>query len=190
MNLKFTHAIVASVALAPLAAQAEGFSYSYLEAGYVEADIDGVSRNADGFAIGGSVELTDQVFMFASYGELSLGPVDLETYRVGGGYAWPVSSKTDIFGTVSYVKAEADAFGLSGDDDGYGLGVGVRQRVGRQFELSAAIQYVDLSDSGDDTSFGVAARWYFLDKLSLGLAVDVSDDVETYGASLRWDFGG
>lgn len=183
--------LIATLAMAPLAAQAEGFSYSYLEGGYAETDFDDFDEDADGWALGGSLEITPQVFMFAGYGDLSAGPVDFESYNVGGGNAWSISPTADLYGTISYVKAEAEAdgFGFSADDDGYGLGVGIRYRVADPFELEAAINYVDLSDSGDDTSFGIAGRWYFVEQLALGLGIDFSDDAETYGVSLRWEFG-
>jgi long-subunit fatty acid transport protein len=184
-----TTSLIAVLAIAPLAAQAEGFSYSYLEGGYVETDFDEFDEDADGWALGGSFEITPEVFMFAGYGDLSAGPVDLETYDVGGGYAFSISPQADLYGTISYVKAEADGFGFSADDDGYGLGVGIRYRVADPFELEAGINYVDLSDSGDDTSFGIAGRWYFVEDLALGLGIDFSDDAETYGISLRWEFG-
>lgn len=191
MKLKIASALIASAALLPVAASAEGLSYSYLELAYVEADIDGVDEDADGFALAGSLEITDEVFMFANYGDLSVGPVDFETYSVGGGYAWSFSPKADLYGTLAYVKAEADLSGFgSADDDGYGIGVGIRSRVAEQFELEAAINYVDLSDSGDDTTLGLGARWYFVDQLALGFGVEFGDDADAYSLSLRWEFGG
>lgn len=189
MRLLASTTLIASFALMPLAAQAEGFSYTYLELGYVETDFDDFDEDADGFGLGGSFEITPQLFMFASYGDLSAGPVDFETYDIGGGYAWSISPKADIYGTLSYVKAEAEFNGFEADDDGYGVSVGIRHHVADQFELAAAINYVDLSDSGDDTSFGIAGRWYFVEQFALGLGIDFSDDAETYGISLRWEFG-
>jgi hypothetical protein len=183
-------ALIAAMALTPLAAQAEGFSYSYLELGYVETDFDDIDEDADGFALAGSLEITDQVFMFAGYGDLSAGPVDFETYDIGAGYAWSISPRADLYGTLAYVKAEVDVPGFgSGDDDGYGAGVGIRYRVADPFELEAAINYVDLQDSGDGTSFGLAGRWYFVEQFALGFGIDFSDDADTYGLSLRWEFG-
>ena len=190
MKLKIASALIASAALLPVAAQAQSPSYSYLDLAYVETDIDGVSDNADGFALRGSFELTDSVFMFAGYGEQSIRNIDLETYNVGAGYAWSIAPNMDLYGKISYVKAEASGFGLSGDDDGYGVGVGIRSFVTDQFELEGAINYVDLSDSGDDTSFGIAARWYFMPQFAVGLEADLSDDANSYGIGVRWNFGG
>jgi len=189
MKLKIASAVAATLALLPLAAQSEGISYTYVEAAYVETDIDGISSNADGYALRGSIGITDNVFMFAGYADQSISSFDIETYNVGAGYAWPISSRTDLYGKVSYVKAEASGFGLSVDDDGFGLGIGVRHLVSDRFELEAAVNYVDLSDSGDDTALGIGARWHFTSQFSLGAEASFADDANSYGVGLRWSFG-
>ena len=65
----------------------------------------------------------------------------------------------------------------------------MRARPVEPLELEGAITYVDLSDSGDDTSFGVAARWFFTDNLALGVEGEFADDANTYGVGFRWAFG-
>jgi hypothetical protein len=189
MKIKIASAVAATFALLPLAAQSEGISYTYVEAAYVETDIDGISRNADGYALRGSIAITDTVFMFAGYADQGIGAFDFEAYNIGAGYAWPLTSRTDLYGKVSYVKAEASGFGFSGDDDGFGLGIGVRHLVTDQFELEAAVSYVDLSDSGDDTALGIGARWHFTPQFSVGAEASFADDAKSYGVGLRWSFG-
>ena len=194
MKLKFASALIASAALLPVAAQAQEPSYSYLDLAYVWTDIDGVSGTADGFALRGSFELTDSVFMFASYAEQMLSDFDIETYSIGAGYAWSIAPNMDLYGKISYVKAEAEVeaagFGFSEDDDGYGIGVGIRSFVTDNLELEGAINYVDLSDSGDDTSFGIGARWYFMPQFAVGVEAALGDDANSYGLGVRWNFGG
>lgn len=193
MRFKTLFALAASTALLPCLAQAEGLSYSYLEGAYVNTDIDGFNDELDGFALRGSFEITDQVFMFAGYSNQSTSivgtDVDFEQMGIGIGYAWPISTTADIFGRVGYVQAEADAGGFEIDDDGYQLGVGLRGRVAEQFELEGALNYTDLSDSGDDTSFGIGGRWFFTEQFALGLEAEFGDDVTTYGVGVRWNFG-
>jgi len=189
MKLKIASAVAATLALLPLAAQSEGISYTYVEAAYVETDIDGVSRNADGYALRGSIGITDNVFMFAGYTDQSIGPLDFEIYNIGAGYAWSLTPRTDLYGKVSYVRAELSGPGFGGNDDGFGLGIGVRHLVTDQFELEAAVSYVDLSDSGDDTALGIGARWHFTPQFSLGAEASFADDAKSYGVGLRWSFG-
>jgi hypothetical protein len=62
--------------------------------------------------------------------------------------------------------------------------------VTEQVELEGSVNYVDLSDSGDDTSLGLAARWYLTEQVALGLETAFSDDATSYGLGVRWHFGG
>ena len=90
---------------------------------------------------------------------------------------------------IGYVNAEASAGGFDIDDDGYLLGVGLRGRPADQFELEGAVNYTDLSDSGDTTSFGLGARWYFTEQFALVVEGEFGDDANTYGVGVRWNFG-
>jgi hypothetical protein len=173
--------------------QAEGLSYSYIDLAYINTDIDQFDEDVDGLALRGSLEITDQVFLFANYADQStsvLGDdLDVQNYGLGVGYAWPIAPSTDLYGKIGYVKYEADYLGFNADDDGYSLAVGLRGRPADQIELEGAINYVDLSDSGDDTSLGLGARWFFTDQFAVGVEGDFSDDANTYGIGVRWNFG-
>ena len=195
MRFKFASALAASAALVPFFAQAEGLSYSYVDAAYVNTDIDRFDEDVDGFALRGSYEITNNVFVFAGYADqgTSVGgfDIDLQTYNLGLGYAWPLGSALDVYGKVGYVSAEADVQGLGdADDDGYSLAVGLRGRAVEQLELEGAVSYVDLSDSGDDTTLDLGARWYFTPQLAFGVEGSFGDDANTYGLGVRWNFGG
>lgn len=187
-----TVALGASLML-PVAALAGSPGYSYVEAGYAVTDVDGVDDNFDGFALNGSIEVADQFFLFAGYAQQSASPfgfdVDLKSYTVGGGYAWPVSDTLDLYGKVGYVKSDFDVEGFGGDDDGYSLAAGVRAFVLEQLELEAAITFVDLSDSGSDTSFGAAARWHFTKQFAVAFEAGFGDDANSYGVAARFNWG-
>ena len=195
MRFKFVSALAASAAFVPFLAQAEGLSYSYLDAAYLNTDIDRFDEDVDGFALRGSYELTDNVFVFAGYADQGTSvagfDIDLQTYNFGLGYAWPLGEALDVYGKVGYVSAEADVEGLGdADDDGYSLAVGLRGRAVEQLELEGAVSYVDLSDSGDDTTLDLGARWYFTPQFAFGVEGSFGDDANTYGLGVRWNFGG
>lgn len=195
MRFKFVTALAASAACVPFLAQAEGISYSYLDAAYVNTDIDGFNKDVDGYALRGSFEVVDNLFLFAGYvdqGTTVFGTdIDLQSYNIGVGYAWPLSEALDLYGKLAYVNAEADVQGLgSADDDGYALGVGLRGRPVEQLELEGSVNYADFSDSGDDTTLGVSARWYFTKQFAVGIEGEFGDDADTYGLGVRWNFGG
>ncbi len=200
MHSKLLSAMVAASLALPLAAAAgDNVTYSYADLAYMTTDIDGVDEDLDGFALRGSFEITDQVFMFGSYTDQSAesggADVDYTTFTLGGGYAWPLSDSADLYGKLGYTSAEVDVSvpgfgGLSVDDDGFLLGMGVRGRVAQQFELEGAVNYFDYSESGSDTSLGAAARWFFTDQFSAFAEGEFGDDVSTYGIGMRWNFGG
>jgi len=188
MKTRIATAMLAAFALAPLASQAEGPSYSYVEGGYVRTDIDGLGKDADGFLVRGSIELPHDFFLFASYVDQGVYGADIKQYGVGAGYAWSMTDTTDLYGKVGYAKAEADAYDFGLDDDGYSLGIGIRSMVTKNVELEASVSYADYSDLGDDTTFGVGARWHFTANFAVGIEAQVADDATTYGIGLRWSF--
>ena len=190
-----TRALGLAVALLalPLAAQAEDkISYNFVEAAYVVVDIDGLSKDADGFALRGSFELTENFFLFASYVDLSARVfgfnVDETDYAVGAGYAWSVSDRMDLYGKLAWVRAEGDAAGFSVDEDGFAVGVGLRAFVLDPLELEGAVTYTDLGDFGDSTGVGLAARWYFTENFAVGAELGFSDDTTSYGAGVRFQW--
>jgi hypothetical protein len=194
MRFKFVSALAASAACVPFLAQAEGLSYSYVDAAYVNTDIDSFNEDVDGFALRGSVELTNNVFVFAGYADQGTSvagfDIDLQTYNLGLGYAWPVGEALDLYGKLGYVSAEADVQGFGdADDDGYSLAAGLRGRAVEQLELEGAVSYVDFSDGGDDTTLDLGARWFFTPQFAVGIEGSFGDDANTYGLGVRWNFG-
>jgi hypothetical protein len=198
MRSKLLSAVVAASLGLASAANADDVSYSYADLAYITTDIDDADEDLDGFGLRGSIEITDQAFLFGTYTDQSADSgganVDYTTYSLGGGYAWSLSDSADLYGKLGYISAEVEVSvpgfgGYSVDDDGFMLGMGVRGRVSPQFELEGAANYYDYSDSGDDTSIGAAARWFFTDQFS-AFAEGEFGDVDTYGIGMRWNFGG
>ena len=170
---------------------AETFDYTYVSLGYGTTELDGVDADGDGFGIDGSVAISDNFHLFAGYSNSSFDfDVDANTLAAGIGYNTSLTNVVDFVGRVSYQYVELDAPGLSGvDDNGIGLGVGLRYAASERLELDAGINYVDLSDSGDDTSFGLGGLYSFTDSFALGLSGDWGDDASTYSAVGRFYFG-
>jgi hypothetical protein len=188
-------ALVASISLA-----AEGPRYTYGEIGYVNFDFDdfsGIGADGDGFNVGGSVAIADMVHLFASYtdgdidididnfgfGEIS---VDYTELSAGIGINYSVSETVDLVGRLSYVDVEAEAFGYSEDENGYGLGAGVRAMVTPEFELNGGIAYADLGgDYDSDTALLLGAVYNFTEMFAATAGVSFADDVTQYGIGAR-----
>ena len=201
MRSKLLSAMVAaSLALPLAAAAADNVTYSYADLAYVTTDIDGVERGVSTAlrCVARSKSPTRRSCSAPTPTRVPspAAPTStITTFTLGGGYAWSLSDSADLYGKLGYVSSEVEVSvpglgGFSVDDDGFLLGVGLRGRVSQQFELEGAVNYTDYSDSGDDTSLGAAARWFFTDQFSAFAEGEFGDDVTSYGIGMRWNFGG
>ncbi len=173
----------------PMMSSAEEPRYTYLEGGYQAIDLDDLDVDGDGFGIGGSLGITDRVHLKAAYSDLDLDfGIDVSSYELGIGGSLPLSEPVHLVGEVGYTKSELDSSIIDADDDGYFLSGGFRWMASPQFELNAFINYVDLDDSGDDTSLSVGALYSITDDLAVGAGIDRSDDVTGYSIGLRYYF--
>ena len=189
-------AVLLSIFLAA-PAMAESPSYNFIQAGYQSTDLDfraGFDVDGDGYGLGGSFEIGDHVFVFASYVRSELDfAVDLNQLQAGLGYHLGLTDNTDFFASLAYVDAELEAKGDRGfgsaDDSGYGVTIGLRSNVSDLIELFGEIAYVDFGDGGDGTAIGGGIWFNLTDSFALGLGAAADDDVTSYGASARLYFG-
>ncbi len=172
------------------AASAEGFDYSYFEFGYGILNFDDIDADGDGFGLAGSYAINPDFHVFAAYQDAGLDfGVDASAFSAGIGYNTELTPTVDAVARLSYQYAEVDAPGLSSaDDSGFGLGVGLRFEASDVLEIATGIDYVDLSDGGDDTSFGLGGLYSFSNNFDLGLAGSWSDDTSSYVLSGRFYF--
>jgi hypothetical protein len=188
---RYLAAVIALFLVSP--AMAERPSFNFIELGYNFVDLDlggGDDVDGDGFALGGSFEIGENLFGFASYSDTGFDfSVDLTQLELGVGWRTGLSDNADFFVRAAYVEAEVDGPGAgSFDENGLGLGVGVRGNVSDLVELYGEIAYVDLGDAGDGTAVSGGAYFSVSDNVALGLGASVDDDVTAYGASIRFYF--
>ena len=183
--MKFGKVMLGSLLLAaaPLAAQAEGLNYSYVEADYVDVDVDN-GPSGDGFGVRGSVGFAGNWFAFADYVDASVDVIDIENIAVGIGGHFPINDTLDVVGRVGYTETDLSSGTFSASDDGYLLSAGLRGQMS-QFEAEGHVVYTDLSDGGDETAFEVAGRWNFTDMFSAGIAYRMGDDANVLFAGVR-----
>ena len=173
------------------AASAEDFDYNWLAFGYGQTEFDDIDVDGDGFGVGGSFAVSNNFHVFAQYEQADFDfDVDGTQWNAGIGYNTPLSDVVDFVAQLSYEYVEVDAPIVGSiDDNGFGLGVGLRYWATSQFEVDAGIKYVDLSDSGDDTGFGIGGHYYFTPQFALGLTGNWADDTSTYALRGRFFFG-
>jgi hypothetical protein len=187
--MKIVNAMVGTLLLAaaPIAAQAEDMSYSFVDLGYAETNLDG-GPTGDGFGARGSVGFAKNFFVFANYLNQDFGPADIDNYSVGFGGHLEIAESVDLVGKAGYLKADASGGGLSAEDSGYLVSAGVRARPASQFELEGNVIYRDLGSNADDTAVAVAARYFFTDMFAIGAEYELGDDADTWFAGVRLSF--
>lgn len=189
--MKLVNVMLGSLVLAaaPLAAQAEDMSYSYVDLAYVETDFDGIGPSADGFGLRGSVGFAENWLAFAEYSATSVSGVDIDQLAVGLGGHWGIAENVDLVGRLGYFQVELDAGGFgTADDDGFLVDVGLRGRLGDAVELEGGARYTDLSDGGDDTALVLGGRFHFNQTWALGAEFQSGDEIETILAYVRASF--
>lgn len=181
--------LAAGALLAPAHALAD-ISYSYGQLDYQMVDAD--NDDGDGFQLGGSFELTPNVFVLGEYqdGDFDSG-LEYTAYRLGAGYHAPVNEKVDWYGQFTWENYEVELdtpFGTaSADEDGFGLEGGLRGMVTKQIELNGHVKYVDLGDNIDDTLIGVGALYHASQQFAVGAEYEDGDE-STFSLFARFHF--
>lgn len=165
---------------------AEGFSYNFVTASYGTVDFDDLDVDGDGFGIGLSLELNDEFHLFGAYesADLDFG-VDVTDWNVGVGFNTAITPVIDVFAQLSYEYVEVDAGFADADDNGYGIGIGLRTAPIERAELYGGVKYVDLSDSGDNTALFLGFLFNVTDTIAVGVNGAWDDDVSSYGLNGR-----
>ncbi len=174
----------------PAMAETPGYNYGTLGWQKVTLDDNFLDIDGDGFGIGGSFEVADNWHLVGGYSSIGFDfGIDLNTLQVGAGYHTDISATTSFYTNLLWVSAEADAGGsLNADEDGFGIGIGVRNNATDRVELEGGINYVDLGDGADGISVS-AALWYKLtDNFSLGVTAGAEEDVLGLGVGGRLYF--
>ena len=187
-----TFGALAVLGLLPVLASGQELSYDWIELQYVNTEIDtgAFEVDGDGFAIGGSFALTDAFQVIASYSDVGFDlDVDTTSFSVGAGYRYGVGEATDLVASLSYVSGEVESNFGDADDDGFALTAGLRSAVHEQIEVEGGVAYVDLDESGDETSLFGEGRYWFSDQFAAGIGVDLGDDATTFTISGRYNFG-
>lgn len=174
----------------PVAALADGFDYTFVEASIVNTEIDVGPFDIDGDGIGviGSFALTDEIHLIGGYSDEDYGAgFDRSVLNVGGGFNTGLNANLDFVAQLSYYEVEVSSGFGSADDSGLGLGAGIRGRPGENVELNAGLTYLDLDDS--DTVLSAGVRYYFSETFAItgGLADD--DSGMSWSIGVRAEFG-
>lgn len=193
----FARLCAAAALGSPLAAAAQELSYNYVEAGYVQVEPDEGDVEYDGFRAKVSGQIAEQIYLFASYGELESdefpggATAEQEVITAGLGYRIPVAVATDLTAEVAFVSADFSLegpIGSSSDDDtGLGLGLGLRHLFTPYVEGAVNVDYVDIFED-DETTLTLAGLFHLTPALSLGAGYSIGDDADGWTVGGRFNF--
>ena len=189
--MKSLNAMTAGLMLValPLASHAEDMSYSFVDLGYVETDVDGGGPNLDGFGLRGSIGFAEHYFAFAEYSNQSDSGFDVDQITVGIGGHYGLSDSLDLVGRAGWYKADVSGGGLSADDDGYLVSAGLRGKLGESVELEGSVIYTDLGGSGgDDTAVSIGGRYFFTRNFAVGAEYQQGSDTSSILVGGRFSF--
>lgn len=191
---------LASALLMTSAFAAEGPRYTYVQAGYVDLEIDGDGGfggdlDGDGFSIGGSLAVTDMFHLFTEYADIDLDldnssiGADYSVFAIGGGINYAMSDTVDLVGRLSYLDAEVevDTFG-SADESGYGIFAGARAMMSPAWEVNGGLEYSDLGDGIDGTTFSLGTLYSFTEIFAVGAGIAFGDDTTSFTLGARLYF--
>ena len=183
---------VAMIMAFTTSAMAETPSYNFAQLGWQSVTLDDGSfdLDGDGFGIGGSFEDAENWHILGGYSSLGFDfGVDLNQLQLGGGYHTAISDTTSFYANLLWVSAEVDAGGIgSVDEDGFGIGIGLRSNITERVELEGGLNYVDFGDGGDSTGVSGAAWYKFTEAFAVGVSVSAEEDVTGFGIGGRYYF--
>jgi hypothetical protein len=184
--MRWILAAVATVAALPLAAQADSrVRYTYAELGYVNVDVDQADIDGDGFALRGSYALPNSLFLYGEFLDADLDfDTDFTNIEVGLGGHLTIERGIDLVGRVGIDNLEIGR----DDEDGLALAVGLRGKASGNLEFEGLVRYVDLGSDNDDTSLRGEGRYFFSPNGSVGVQLELGDELTTFGVFGRWTF--
>jgi len=170
-------------------AQGKPFDYSFVQLSYSKADYDNLSADGDGLGIGASFAVSGNIHIFGGYVGTDIdSSLDASGWNAGAGLNLPLSQLMDVVVQLSYQTTEAKLpDGVTVDDDGLGLGAGVRVGANEWIEIFGGLTYLDL-DSGNETVFDAGFMLNLSDAFAVGVSGAWDDDVSVWSLDGRLYF--
>ena len=214
---------------APTAAGAQDLSFTHIEGGYIAGFVNDVEESGaftdngrfeletdsgGGGFIGGAWEFWENMHLFGDYSSASQelevsdgintddGEFDVVRWRIGVGYAYPLSSTASVYGRLSFDNAELKDVRVAGfdldadvDDDGIGGEVGMIWAATQTLHLQGHVRYTSVgevvtegADTFDsDTLVGLNGRWYFRPDIALITGYEFGK-ITTWNLGVRFAF--
>ena len=176
------------------------FSYTFIEIGATQFDVDEADEEADIYYGRASLGLFDFLYLFAGYENQSTDFEDTDTdvIRLGGGVHFGVMEKLDLVADIAWLYSDmsSDLDELDDTTNGFEIHAGGRWMPldwdGGGLEIHGGLVYVDMENriASDDeaTGFDVGAKLHFIRMLSVGAVYTMLEDDDSIGVNARVSF--
>lgn len=214
----------------PAAAGAQDLGFTYLEGGFIAGFVNNVEESGTitgngstfeletdaggGGFIGGAWQFGENMHLFGEYSSASQdlevsdgidtveGDFDVVRWRIGVGYAYPVSPTTGFYGRLSFDNVELKDVKVAGfdldadaDEDGIGGEVGMIWAATPAIHLQGHVRYTSVGEvvaEGSDTFdsailVGLNGRWYFRPDIALVSGYEYGK-ITTWNVGVRFSF--
>jgi hypothetical protein len=187
------------LACLPFAASARDSlgSFTYVEAGVQRVRVDyGTSGtdplDFDGAGVRGSIELTDNLYVFGSYAwarnDDFIFDIDARQAQGGLGYRHTVFDNADLIAELGFQHTELDTDGFQDNLDAARVSVGLRGALSDNFEGWVKASYVDGSDYDGEFSGTLGAQFVFNETWGLYGELEAGDLTSQYMLGVRASF--
>ena len=163
---------------------ASDVNYRFVEGSYLlDAELE--NADGDGFRIGGSFRINNEIYAFGEYDivDFDYSSADVDVLKLGVGYIYPLDATWDLNVSLAFVDVDTSLVGYD-DGNGYEISGGVRTMIQPHIEVRAHMNYMDVDDS--DTYFTIGGNYFFKPNLSAGVELDLGGDYDTLGIGVRY----
>ena len=196
--MKTLQSMVLAATLTPLLCFAEASDFNYVQGGYVNSSVDAAgfeNIDYDGFSVEGSLELTEELFVYGDYADISgdddsiAADIDADAYSVGLGFIFGTNDTATFYGTLAFAEASASYPGLPDvDETGYTFGFGARINTGDRSELEFGADYQDVVDTDNKVTAYAQILYEMFDDVFGYVNISGNADGEAIGVGLRYAF--
>ena len=170
--------------LAPLAAQADNFDYSYGEGSVVSMSPAHGGSSMTGGQFDGSYAFTDQIHGIAGFQHVACCGGSQNTLDLGGGWNTKLAEQVDLFVDGEFLSVNASG---NGNHTGWGATGGLRAWLAPKFELDGYVSHTDINSNTENT-LGVRALYSIDYHWRVFASYSNNSDADTFMLGARYAF--
>jgi|GEM_PF-3054081 len=170
-------------------------TFDFVEVGSTIQDHDATGEDFGGFELEGSFQFNDDFFVAGKHVATEESDLELATSTFGVGYQMGVTEHSVFYTQLDFANVilERPAAGKF-EEQGYQFGVGYRHRIGDDFQLEAAVKYLDAGKVDDTygyyqpTFVTLGANYAITEEFAIYADFETEEDSDRYSFGLKYDF--